>query len=89
MGIFAVVEADHQPRGSLGPLAEGPADATAHGGNGGRMEGDVQAMGAGEGRQSGEVLEGGQVVVAGTTDPFAPAPLEQCLVRIDPGISRR
>jgi hypothetical protein len=53
------------------------------------MEGHIQAMGASEGGESGQVLKGSEVMVAGATDPFAPDAQTQGQVRIGPGISRR
>jgi len=53
------------------------------------MEGNVEAVGTGKGGETGKVLKGSQVMVPGTTDPFAPLALGQGKFGGSPGLSRR
>jgi len=84
VGIDAVAEAQHQPRPSGAP-GLGPGDPAAGRRRHGRICRHIQTVHTCQGVNAGQILNGQEILVAGTGDPFHPAPGGQGLVRGENG----
>ena len=73
MGIGAIAEADHQPGSHGSTPIKRPVDAAAGGLDDGRIGGHIQAMHSSQGEQTGQILKGFEVLIAGSADHLHPA----------------
>ena len=87
MGVLAIAQAHHQPGPSWAPVLLGPIHATAHSSDHRPIGCNIEAIRSSQGRQCGQILEGRQIVIAGTTNPLDPtasgesAPRPRALIR--------
>jgi hypothetical protein len=80
MGIFAIIQADHEPRFGF---TEGFDDTqrVLDGVNNGRVSGDVDAVGSGEGKGDRGGAHGGNVLGTGSANEFEPGARSESIQR--------
>ena len=75
MGILPVAKAEHQPGITSESPFTRPDHPSANGGRNCSIGCNIKTMGSSETGEGSQVFKGGQIMVAGTTDPLDPAPL--------------